>query len=176
MNPAKGALRLYSVMMPDKQNLWCAGNVLLQKFPADEFMVTTKVDFVPNSKLKDEKAGLTIMGLDYAAIAVESSTDGNYLVYKECKDAGKGGTEDEKKIIRLSSSIIYLGVKIEASAKCHFGYSLNGIDYVWLVDEFQARVGQWIGAKVGLFCIRESKSNDPGYADFDWFRVGALTK
>ncbi len=176
MNPVKGALRLYSVMIPDKQNLWSAGNVLLQKFPADEFMVTTKVDFVPNPKLKDEKAGLTIMGLDYAAIAVESSADGNYLVYKECKDAGKGGTEDEKKITKLSSSIIYLGVKIEAGAKCHFGYSLNGIDYVWLADEFQARVGQWIGAKVGLFCTRESQSNDSGYADFDWLRVGALTK
>jgi beta-xylosidase len=176
MNPAKGVVRLYSVMIPDKQNLWGAGNVLLQKFPADEFMVTTKVDFEPNPKLKDEKAGLTIMGLDYAAMAVESSADGNCLVYEVCKDAGKGGTEDEKKIIRLSSSIIYLGVKIEAGAKCHFGYSLNGVDYVWLADEFQARVGQWIGAKVGLFCTRESQSNDSGYADFDWFRVGALTK
>ena len=176
MNPAKGVLRLYSVMIPYKQNLWDAGNVLLQKFPADEFMVTTKVDFVPNPKLKDEKAGLTIMGLDYAAIAVESAADGNYLVYKECKNASKSGTENENKIIKLSSSIIYLEVKIEAGAKCRFGYSLNGVDYVWLADEFQARVGQWIGAKVGLFCTRESQSNDSGYTDFDWFRVSSLTK
>jgi beta-xylosidase len=42
-NSGKGSLRLFSDKMPDSaKNLWFAPNVLLQKFPADEFMATTK--------------------------------------------------------------------------------------------------------------------------------------
>ena len=37
---------------------------------------------------------------------------------------------------------------------------------------FQAREGQWIGAKVGMFCTRPAiKTNDGGWADVDWFRI-----
>ena len=32
--------------------------------------------------------------------------------------------------------------------------------------------GQWIGAKVGLFCTRSAQTNDSGQAVVDWFRVG----
>lgn len=72
MNPSKGALRLYSDKMPEgAKNLWGAGNVLLQKFMAPEFEATTKMTFTPNIKL-EEKAGLTIMGFNYAGIAVKN--------------------------------------------------------------------------------------------------------
>src|SRR5215203_6122547 len=54
-----GHLRLYSDKLPDgAKNLWDGPNVLLQKFPAEEFTVTTKVSFKPNTKLENEKAGL----------------------------------------------------------------------------------------------------------------------
>ncbi|MBC7652059.1 MAG: hypothetical protein H7101_09955, partial [Deinococcales bacterium] len=35
-------------------------------------------------------------------------------------------------------------------------------------------VGKWIGAKVGVFCTRQTQTNDSGFADFDWFRVEAV--
>ncbi|HEY6956476.1 MAG TPA: hypothetical protein VI385_14600, partial [Flavisolibacter sp.] len=38
-------------------------------------------------------------------------------------------------------------------------------------EEFTAVVGRWIGAKVGIFCTRQTQINDSGWADFDWFRV-----
>ncbi|WP_315824843.1 hypothetical protein [Paraflavitalea speifideaquila] len=56
MNTAKGSLRLYSDKMPDSaKNLWDAPNILLQKWPAEEFVATTKLSFTPNSKLENEK-------------------------------------------------------------------------------------------------------------------------
>ncbi len=172
MNPAKGTLRLYSDRLSaDAHNLWQAGNVLLQKFPADEFTVTTKVSFTPNQKLENEKAGLTIMGLSYANIAIKSKKDGLYLVYTTCKDAEKGNAEDEKVISKLESGTTYLRVNIKNDAKCQFSYSTDGTNFTNAGDEFEAREGRWIGAKVGLFCTRESQSNDSGFADFDWFRV-----
>ena len=68
----------YSDKLPTAaKNLWDAPNVLLQKFPADEFMVTTKLTFKPNTKLENEKAGLVVMGFSYAGLALKSRKDGN---------------------------------------------------------------------------------------------------
>ena len=32
----------------------------------------------------------------------------------------------------------------------------------------------WIGAKFGIFCTRQSQINDSGAADFDWIRIEPL--
>ena len=175
INPAKGTLRLYADIIPDSEkNLWETPNVLLQKFPAEEFMATVKMTFNPNKNLEDEKAGLTIMGMSYANIALESKSDGNYLVYTDCKDADKGNTETERIISNVINDQIYLRVSVESGGKCHFSYSLDGSSYINIIREFNAVPGKWIGAKVGIFCTRKSQTNDSGYADFDWFRVEPL--
>lgn len=172
LNPSMGYLRLFSYELPDStKNLWDAPNVLLQKFPADEFMVTTKMNFTPNPKLNNEKAGLTIMGLSYANLALESSKDGIYLVYGKCKDADKGKAEKETMITKWNSGQIYLRVQVRKGGECNFYYSIDGKTFTKAGEPFTAEVGRWIGAKVGIFCTRETQTNDSGYADFDWFRV-----
>ena len=172
LNPSKGYLKLFSDRLPDSaKNLWDAPNVLLQKFPADEFMVTTKMNFVPNTKLENEKSGLAIMGLSYANLALKSKKDGIYLVYSVCKDADKGKTEKETVIAKMNSGEIYLSVQVSNGGKCNFYYSLDGKTFTKAGEEFIAEVGRWIGAKVGIFCTRETQINDSGWADFDWFRV-----
>jgi beta-xylosidase len=171
MNTAKGALRLFSDKADSAKNLWGYPNVLLQKFPADEFMVTTKMTFTPNTKLENEKAGLVIMGFSYAGIALKSSKENISLVYTICKDAEKGKTETEKVITKMTSPTVCLRVKVTNGGKCRFSYSLDGNNFTEVGDEFTAEVGRWIGAKVGLFCTRQTQINDSGFADFDWFRV-----
>jgi beta-xylosidase len=175
MNPAKGSLRLFSDKLPDSaKNLWDAPNVLLQKFPAEEFMVTTKLTFTPNPKLENEKAGLAIMGLSYANIGIRSSKDGNDIVFTVVKDADKGKKETENKLVRASSSTVYFRVKVSKGAHCKFAYSFDGVTFHDAREEFTAEVGKWKGAKVGLFLTREKQTNDAGYVDIDWFRVEAL--
>ncbi|MGZ3951195.1 MAG: beta-xylosidase family glycoside hydrolase, partial [Flavisolibacter sp.] len=165
-------LRLFSYKLPDSaRNLWDAPNVLLQKFPADEFMVTTKINFVPNPKLENEKAGLAVMGLSYANLALKSKKVGTYLVFSTCKGADKGNAEIETEIAKLNDGELYLRVEVTAGGKCNFYYSKEGISFTKAGEEFTAEVGRWIGAKVGLFCTRETQINDSGWADFDWFRV-----
>jgi beta-xylosidase len=172
VNTANGSLRLYAGKLPDSaSNLWDAPNVLLQKFPAEEFMVTTKLAFHSNTKLENEKAGLVIMGLGYANLALKSKKDGIYLVYSVCKDAGKGKTESEQMIAKVGTQPVYLRVKVSKGAKCRFSYSWDGTSFKEAAEEFEAEAGRWIGAKMGLFCIRDVSTNDSGYADFDWFRV-----
>jgi len=49
---------------------------------------------------------------------------------------------------------------------------VDGKRFQALGDEFVAREGKWIGAKIGIFCERPQALNDSGYADFEWFRLG----
>ncbi|MGN6247229.1 MAG: glycoside hydrolase family 43 protein [Ginsengibacter sp.] len=175
MNKSNGSLRLYSVKTPDSaKNLWDVPNVLLQKFPAEEFMVTTKMNFHPNQKLQNEKAGLTIMGMSYANIGLKSIKGKLHLVYGVCENAQKGKSENEKVISEFPGGEIYLRVKVMKGAKCRFSYSFDGKGFKDIDETFIAREGRWIGAKMGLFCERDMQTNDSGFADFDWFRIEAL--
>lgn len=173
-NAAKGALRLYPQKLPDSaKNLWDAPNVLLQKFPADEFMVTTKLIFTPGQRSENEKAGLVVMGFSYAGLALRNKTDGIYLVYTLCKGANSGQQEVEKVMDTAGTGPVYLRVKVKAGAKCSFSYSMDGTSFTEVGEEFQAEPGRWIGAKVGLFATKDNLAR-AGFADVDWFRVGKI--
>jgi beta-xylosidase len=177
MNATNGSLRLYSAKIPDSSNnLWDVPNVLLQKFPAEEFMVTAKMNFQPSDKLENEKAGLTIMGMSYADISIKKKGGKLLLVYGVCENVEKGNSENEKVISDVKNGMIYLRVKVTKGAQCQFSYSFDGTSFKSIDDTFTAREGRWIGAKVGLFCTRESQTNDSGFADFDWFRVQKIPK
>jgi hypothetical protein len=88
-----------------------------------------------------------------------------------CKDADKGKGEKETTITKLNSGEIHLRVQVTSGGKCNFYYSADGKTFTKTGEEFIAEVGKWIGAKVGIFCTRETQINDSGWADFDWFRV-----
>ncbi len=168
---ANGVLRLYSQDTNDK-NLWFQPNVLSQKFPAEQFTATTKFTFTPYKKLTEEKAGLTILGLSYASIYLESDKDGKLnLYYAECKQAEKKGSETITLLASNVSNTIYLKTQIAKGAQCTFSYSTDGKSFTQVNKTFTAQPGRWTGAKVGIFCTRNSQTNDSGYADFDWFRV-----
>jgi beta-xylosidase len=176
-NPAKGVLRLFTAKMPDSaRNLWEAGNILLQKFPAAEFMVTTKLTFTPNTRLENERVGLTVMGLSYAGIGLRSRKDGIFLEQYVANDAGKGIQGQGKIISKHANGTIYLRVTVTGEAKCQFSYSLDGNVFTPAGEVFTAKPGRWKGAKVGIYAVRDSQTNDSGYADFDWFRVTPVSK
>jgi beta-xylosidase len=172
LNATNGTLRLFSDKLPDSaKNLWDAPNILLQKFPCENFTATAKIDFQPNIKIQNEKAGLTVMGMSYAHLSIKNTKDGNYLVYGVCKDAAKGKTEKETVVKKIETAELYLRVKITTGAQCVFSYSMDGKDFTAINETFTAEPGRWIGAKVGLFCTRTSQINDSGFVDVDWFRI-----
>lgn len=170
LDQSKKSLRLYAIQSPEgAKNVWEIPNVLLQKFPAEEFTTTTKVNFQP--RLKGEKLGLIVMGLDYAHINLEKTDKEIVLKYSTCLKADKQSPEKEKEIKLLSSGSIYLRVTVKKNAICTFSYSEDGITFTDIEDSFTAKPGKWIGAKVGLFCTRSYVTNDSGFADIDWFKI-----
>ena len=183
----KSYVRLYSYpVVEEYKNLWDVANLLLQKTSSDNFSATMKLTFSPNLKNKGERTGLVVMGRDYAGLILENTDKGLVLSQVECLRADKGKPEEVRASVPLSQNTVYLkvrfscdGKKIKSSegghdliAMCNFSYSLDGKKFESFGAPFRAREGQWIGAKVGMFCTRPAiVTNDGGWADVDWFRI-----
>ncbi|PHN01642.1 glycoside hydrolase family 43 protein [Flavilitoribacter nigricans] len=165
-----GTLRMNPVILdPARASLWEAPNLLLQKFPAESFTATTKLDFTANQD--SETIGLIVMGLDYAYIGLKREGEKLFLIKANCKDTERGGREQEELRKPLDTGAVHLRVSVREGGKCTFAYSLDGQDYRDFGNTFTAREGKWIGAKVGLFSVRDKHQNDGGYTDIDWFRI-----
>lgn len=171
-NQANRCLNVYSVPVPASyRNLWDVPNLLLQKFPAREFTATVKLTFKPNPRIKGERTGLVVMGMDYAVLSLENTDKGMVLSQNTCFNANAGNAEKINASVSLSDGMVYLRVKVQDNAVCTFSYSTDGNKFIALGEPFTAREGRWIGAKTGVFCSRPVHNNDGGRADIDWFRI-----
>ncbi len=176
-----GFMRLYGHILSENYvNFWEVPNLLLQKFPAEEFTATTLLKV--SAKDDGQESGLIVMGWDYCRIGVEKQGEDFLLKQTTCHDAEQGGAETSTLIATLSPSrkfeaglhpnyerTIYLRVEVKKGAMCHFSYSLDGKHFQSAGTTFKARQGKWIGAKVGLFSVAPY-GKERGWADADWFR------
>jgi hypothetical protein len=75
---------------------------------------------------------------------------------------------------------VYLRAEVGEGAMVKFSYSLDGKEYTPAGQPFQATVGRWVGAQVGLVSTRRAKegkkSTTPSYLDVDYFRVTRETR
>lgn len=150
------------------RNLWQIPNLLLQKFPAESFSVTSKITF--KFRQNGENAGLLIMGKDYSYLQVKQVDTQRYISQVICKDAPLGNLEKTVSETQINSSIIYLRVNVDKGGICQFSYSEDYIKFIPIGEAFIAKEGLWIGAKVGLFALSENPTNDAGSVQIDWFR------
>ena len=167
--PQRGVLRMFSVQTPENyRNLWDAPNLLLQKFPAEEFTATAKIKLEP--RFDGEKFGLVVMGLDYSYIGVTNKGGKLAVSRSTVNDADRGTPEAETAQLPLDGKDFYLRVQVSKDAVCAFSFSTDGTAFTKVGTPFKAREGRWIGAKLGFFFMRNGKFNDAGSADIDWFR------
>ena len=165
-----GYYRLNCIPKPeDSQGLWNVPNLLLQKFPADEFTATAKLVF--NARTDKEEVGFLVMGEDYRFISLKRINGKLWVKTIQCKNARTGGKEEELFLEEISSKEIFFRIKVEKGALCTFQFSSDGKSFNTAGPEFEAKPGRWIGAKVGFFALREGVTNDAGSADIDWFRI-----
>ncbi|MGF6928876.1 beta-xylosidase [Chitinophaga sp. W2I13] len=167
---AKGSLRLFAAQIPDSaRNLWEVPHVLLQKFPAPVFRATTKLSFKPRQN--GDRVSFLVMGANYAGLSLVKKANGIYLSYFTCTQADKGSRETATAITEITSTDIFFRIEVGAGGICQFSYSTDGKTFRTTGEPFTATTGKWIGAKMGLCCSRDVKTNDAGWADVDWWRV-----
>lgn len=177
-----GYVRIYGhELSPHFKNFWEVPNLLMQKFPAEEFTATTKLKV--SAKDDGQLSGLIIMGWDYSWIGVEKQGEKFLLKQAVCKDAEQGNLEQVSTLAVLEPSRkfeaglfpnyereIYIRVHVGKGAYCRFSYSLDGKKFTEAGTLFKARQGKWIGAKVGMFSVTPH-GKERGWVDVDWFRV-----
>ena len=177
-----GYARIYGhELSPHFKNFWEVPNLLMQKFPAEEFTATAKLKV--SAKDDGQLSGLIIMGWVYSWIGVEKQGEKFLLKQAVCKDAEQGNLEQVSTLAVLEPSRkfeaglfpnyereIYIRVHVDKGAYCRFSYSLDGKKFTEAGTLFKARQGKWIGAKVGMFSVTPH-GKERGWVDVDWFRV-----
>lgn len=179
---AFGTYRIYTYKLSEQwKNFWEVPNMLLQKTPADEFTVTTKLRFT--SKAEGQFGGLIMMGLDYSALVVRRVGKAFELVQMTCKAADKDNIQSETVIATLRPTAedkidykpgiheeIWMRLKVRDS-KMRFAYSRDGKKFENCGDEFQMKEGKWIGAKFGFVSVETEPRCDRGWLEADWIRI-----
>jgi beta-xylosidase len=165
-----GFMRLYCILLRSGHvNHWTTPHLFLQKFPAPEFTATTRLTF--HLRQEGDRSGLMVMGMDYSEISVTMKDGGLYVGHSICSGAMQGAKERLVEEYPVESKEIWLRVSVTEGAVCTFGYSLDGKKFREMQNAFKALEGRWIGARLGLFASSTQRTNDKGYADFDWFRI-----
>lgn len=176
------------------KNLWEAGNLLLQKTPADNFTATTKLRLT--AKDEGQYGGIICMGMDYQSLVVRRVGNDFQLQLITCNQADKNKPENIQVIATLKASEIdkvdyqpsahldiYLRLKVkylntldkngdnDHKAAVTFAYSTDGKKFKDVNGEFEMRQGKWIGAKIGLMAAEPAGKKVRGWIDVDWFRI-----
>ena len=194
---AFGTMRIYTYKLSkDWKNFWEVPNMLLQKTPADEFTVTTKIRFT--SKADGQMGGLIMMGHNYQALVVRREGKEFKLLILTCQDADRGKPQQEELIATMKPTAedqidykpgihedIYLQMKVELPNKktlknkggyegkpqVRFAYSLDGKKFLECGQSYTMKQGKWIGAKFGYVSVETNEKSDRGWIDADWIRV-----
>ena len=180
---AFGTFRLYTYKLKeDWKNLWLVPNMLLQKTPADQFTVTTKIRFT--SKADGQFGGLIMMGLDYSALVVRRMGQWFQLVQMTCKAADKGNAQTERVLATMKPTAvdktdykpgihedIYLRMNVSKGGIVRFAYGTDGKKFNTCGDTFKMKEGKWIGAKFGYISAETDAKADRGWVDADWIRI-----
>ena len=180
---AFGTFRLYTYKLKeDWKNLWLVPNMLLQKTPADQFTVTTKIRFT--SKADGQFGGLIMMGLDYSALVVRRTGQWFQLVQMTCKAADKGNAQTERVLATMKPTAvdktdykpgihedIYLRMNVSKGGIVRFAYGTDGKKFNTCGDTFKMKEGKWIGAKFGYISAETDAKADRGWVEADWIRI-----
>ena len=136
--------------------------VLTQKFPAPAFGVTAKIEL---QALRDgDQVGLGTMGMASHWFGLRRINGKPRVLLVRCAQDGKC---QEEPGAELPGFAVHLRMHVTAGARVAFWYSTDGLRYTQIGTPFDAGMGRWVGAQIGLFA-----TGAPGsFADVDYLRI-----
>ncbi|MFO1514265.1 MAG: glycoside hydrolase 43 family protein [Verrucomicrobiota bacterium] len=134
-------------------------NLLLQKFPARAFTAETHLEL--SARQSGEEAGLVVAGERCAAIGLQRDGSEHWVVLR---------VDDQvERLRRSASATTRLRVEVRDGGGFSFSYA-EAEEFTMVPQTFQATKGKWVGAKLGLYAVKEASRGASGQADFDYFR------
>jgi beta-xylosidase len=164
-----GFLRLPAQAAPELGSVREVPSVLTQKFPAPVFTVDTRIE-ARGADL--QRAGLLVLGIRYAWLGLRQSDGVTRLVLSTCEEPALTCQERVEPLRAVGREPVYLRAQVGEGAVVRFSYSLDGKQFTPAGKPFQASVGRWVGAQVGLVSTRwPAAGKKAAYIDVDYFRV-----
>ena len=159
-----GQLLLHAQAADPKTQLCDISNLLLQKWPAPEFSVTTCLHL---EQMKDgDVAGLVSLGGCYTALAVQKIHGKMSLQQR----TGNWTKDDEVRtgLGEWNSDVIYIQMKVEKETYRTFYVGTTEENLQPVGQMVEATPGRWVGVKDGLFAINE-QGMEGGLVAADYF-------
>ena len=155
-------------------------NLLLQKWPAPEFKITSCLHL--EGMQDGDEAGLVSQCLHYTALTV-GKKDGRFRLLQRIGNWEKNDEVQAELMLQEDSLFLekiateqklYLRMQVKAEKEVSFAVSVDG-DRFYPVGETEAATpGRWVGAKAGLFAIREDESVGGGTVSVEYFVFEAI--
>lgn len=126
-------------------------NLLLQKWPAPEFTITTKLDI---TELVDgDYAGMISLGGVYTGLAIRVMDGRRNLVQM----TGEWTKDNEVETVydNICGDSIYLRMRVQNEEVVSYSYSMDGESYKSVGESVLATPGRWVGVKAGVFAINK---------------------
>lgn len=164
-----GMLTLYTQPVEKEMQTCDVSNLLLQKWPAPEFAITTKLHIEDMSE--GDVCGMISLGGIYTDFAVKLVKGEKKLVQR----AGewKKSNETEEICGNLTENTVYLRMYVEEEKWVSFAYSTDGEHFIKAGKKTEATPGRWVGVKTGLFAINEA-GRKGGFIRAEYFAYQAL--
>ena len=126
-------------------------NLLLQKWPAPEFQVTTCLDL--KGMKEGDRCGLVSLGGYYSSLLLSREKNGLHLEQR----TGRLGEEDEtrEELGQWTGDSIYLRMKVVKERYVSCEISTDGNEYREVGSTTEAQPGKWVGVKIGYAAIHE---------------------
>jgi beta-xylosidase len=134
-------------------------NLLLQKFPARSFSAEAVLEFSPLQR--GEEAGVVVTGQVPISLGLLHDGTRNHIILRS--------DDQQKYLLETASNAVKLRIEVQSGGRCLFRISENG-DWIAIPQTIQARKGTWVGAKLGLYCLKRVVHAPAGHVDVGCFR------
>ena len=142
-------------------------SVLTQKLPAPAFTAVAKLEL--HAVADGDAAGLAMYGQNYVWIGLRREGGELRVVLVRCEAANEKCQEQSAATLPVSTSAaaMHLQMQIAASGQTTFSFSADGATFTRIGTPFEAAMGRWVGAQIGLF----ARGANGAYADIDYLRI-----
>lgn len=141
-------LHLTSIVTSGKQ-LCDVSNLLLQKWPAPKFHITSKLD--ASTLREGDIAGMISLGGIYSALAVQVNNGEKSFV--EITGEWKKLNESYHVLNPLEKDEFYLRMNVAEDGMVDYEYSYDNKNFNSIGNRTGMTPGRWVGVKAGLFCM-----------------------
>lgn len=164
-------LTLYAQQTDPKLQLCDVSNLLIQKWPAPEFQITTC--FHLENMKEGDAAGMVSLGGQYTALMVQKENG----ILRLQQRTGNWTKDDEvrENLDQVTANTVSIRMKVEKSQYVSFEISYDGEHFTPAGKVVEATPGRWVGVKAGLVVINE-KGIAGGSAAADYFVFEQLSR